>query len=492
MITLIKPFCFCVFAFFFLNTVGAQEADVRDLNKQLWVAVDNIDYRDVIAQTPKAAELIRKLLEKGADPNYLSEGKSLLGRALCVGHIETVKVLLEFKANPNSSRTGFEPDFFYATCNSSDFMKPEYYLRLVELLLDHGADPNLSGPYNKNALSQFIQKPEIIKLLLAKGANPNPELKDPLSRTPLEYAAEMNAPLESSKLLLEAGAKSRSELDYAVMSKNTELIDVLLSKHANVSPRTFNLSSELSIVEKLLKSGISPNITDDFGLTPLLQATQMGELEKVKLLLEYKADPNYPDKFFPFPINRPLGVAAEKGYLEIAKLLLDNKADIDEKSHDSTALLIAVQNSHKAVAELLLDRGADMIDRFTGNWRAMFEAAEKNQSELIKKMLAKGAKVDRRDKSTDTTALMRAVYFGNYDATLAIVEAGAELNAANSPQFYGCVTMTDSFSGTVLDWAERGAKTPPLQAKASPEERQRVIKLLLERGAKRPHQAQLN
>lgn len=50
------------------------------------------------------------------------------------------------------------------------------------------------------------------------------------------------------------------------------------------------LVGNIDQVRSMLRYGFDPNVTDEFGNTPLLKATKFGHLEIVELLIAYDAD----------------------------------------------------------------------------------------------------------------------------------------------------------------------------------------------------------
>lgn len=113
--------------------------------------------------------------------------------------------------------------------------------KMVELLLDHGADTGAKNPGLASALSCAAEGhfEEIVELLLRKGANAN--IEDQWDWTPLHRA---QIKLESDKvtrLLLLSGAdvdarckKRRSPLHYAAESGNTLTTPLLLENGADI------------------------------------------------------------------------------------------------------------------------------------------------------------------------------------------------------------------------------------------------------------------
>jgi ankyrin repeat protein len=112
-------------------------------------------------------------------------------------------------------------------------------------------------------------------------------------------------------------------------------------------------AGHIEIVRSLLSSGANPQIQEDKDdRTPLLMAAAKGDIESVKLLLEYKAlvDVQQLDG------DTPLICAASEGYPSIVKLLLLSGADAHIKDNLGwTALIWAATNGNEAVVELLID-----------------------------------------------------------------------------------------------------------------------------------------
>ncbi|MGC9385274.1 MAG: ankyrin repeat domain-containing protein, partial [Kosmotogaceae bacterium] len=155
---------------------------------------------------------LEKLLSCGANPN---EEKDIDGgiqtpifMACADRRKEVVQVLLKFGANPNYLSKVWGTPLYVATCIRD--------VEICELLIDSGADVNLSRAYSllpflpklskKSPISIAAQRGylEIIKLLLDRGCNPNVYI-DRGSNTPLGFAAE-NGHLDVMMALLEGGA----------------------------------------------------------------------------------------------------------------------------------------------------------------------------------------------------------------------------------------------------------------------------------------------
>ncbi|XP_010737145.3 cyclin-dependent kinase 4 inhibitor C [Larimichthys crocea] len=78
------------------------------------------------------------------------------------------------------------------------------------------------------------------------------------------------------------------------------------------------------VIEVLLKAGADPDRRDQVcGLTVTHDAARQGFVDSVRLLLDYRADPNLCD----YKNNLPLHLAAMWGRLEVVKVLIGRTAD---------------------------------------------------------------------------------------------------------------------------------------------------------------------
>jgi ankyrin repeat protein len=164
------------------------------------------------------AEVVKLLLDKGADVNIIKtdEGTTALMAASSGGYAEVVKLLLDKGANVNIKTKEGITALMEASSGG--------YAEVVKLLLDKGADVNIktdegitalmeasSGGYSKKEIFGKAQTAasergciEVIKLLLAKGANIN--VKNSKGETALVIAKDKGK-TEIVGMLERAGAK---------------------------------------------------------------------------------------------------------------------------------------------------------------------------------------------------------------------------------------------------------------------------------------------
>ncbi|XP_058148721.1 DNA-binding protein RFXANK isoform X2 [Dasypus novemcinctus] len=110
------------------------------------------------------------------------------------------------------------------------------------------------------------------------------------------------------------------------------------------------------------------NKADERGFTPLIWAAAFGEIETVRLLLEWGADPHILGK----ERESALSLASTGGYTDIVGLLLERDVDINTYDwNGGTPLLYAVRGNHVKCVEALLARGADLTTEADSGYTPM-------------------------------------------------------------------------------------------------------------------------
>jgi hypothetical protein len=141
----------------------------------------------------------------------------------------------------------------------------------VERCLAQGANANYSQSSNRlSALMQAAQRnrPEIIRLLLARGANPNAVSADGNNTTALMYAVEGDGTFESVKALVEGGADVNARhggWGYSALSR--------AGRHRGTK-----------VVTYLIEHGADVNLAGHNGATPLAWAKHDGNEELIAVL----------------------------------------------------------------------------------------------------------------------------------------------------------------------------------------------------------------
>ena len=221
----------------------------------------------------------------------------------------------------------------------------------VRTLLGQGANVKAANSLGVTALHLGAASPAKAKLLIEAGADVNAVSQQ--GRTALHVVASTAGSLETLKLLAAKGADLKA--------KDRVGIDALtMAAWADDEP----------MVRYLVEKGLSVNVDNLPGNTPLQGAASHGNLAMMKLLLARKADPNQGTKLFGKVRHgdiqlqglTPLMLAAAYQPAEFVKVLLDAGASVNAKDcRGMTPLMFAVSSEAQeaSVVKLLLERGAD-------------------------------------------------------------------------------------------------------------------------------------
>ncbi|KAJ5313963.1 uncharacterized protein N7443_000847 [Penicillium atrosanguineum] len=177
-----------------------------------------------------------------------------------------------------------------------------------------------------------------------------------------------------------------------------------------------------SSLQCLIEAGFEVNSTHGYNF-PLLAATSENQLEKVKLLLEAGADPNWEA----FELSRlgedpndPLHTAASNGCREIAQCLLEGGARYHRDGiFDARGIARLACNGQERIAILIMDsidfesELADSDDAMRGHWVTL--AATVGDEPLVRRLLAIGSDIIDENEYCDSIefpALTQAALHG--------------------------------------------------------------------------------
>jgi ankyrin repeat protein len=147
----------------------------------------------------------------------------------------------------------------------------------------------------------------------------------------LVSAAELGD-LKALRRLLDSGISPESRkgqwsaLNRAVVFGQVEAVEALLNAGANINAHNPRIGSAVylaatarrdELLARLLDRGAEPNVTPDWGLTPLMVGALQGNLAAISLLLEHGADPARRN-----PAGRSaLDLARDAGHAEAARAI---------------------------------------------------------------------------------------------------------------------------------------------------------------------------
>jgi len=182
----------------------------------------------------------------------------------------------------------------------------------VKEALHQGTSPDAIGPDGSSILLQAVAAGhvEVVKILLAAGANPKTE-----GNGPLAAVAARGNDMEVLRCLVEAGVildppKRPATWDNAVVASvvngNPEMLAYLLAHGASPDGSGFAgvtglqlaaAKEDIEVMRLLLDSGASVNKADHYGRTALMFACREGKRKAVECLLSKGADSSLRDGY---------------------------------------------------------------------------------------------------------------------------------------------------------------------------------------------------
>ena len=228
----------------------------------------------MLAARENDVESAKLLVKAGSDINAQSaDGKDALSLAFFDGSYDVADFLIDNHANVNQADAQHFTPLFWAvdrrnmeTAPNFPWMETRDPLPLIKKLLDAGANPN--------ALINSTPR--------ARMREGSPRL---VYATALMRAA-LAGDLELAKLLLAHGADPR----IASKDRETTLMAASGTGFINGYHRQRSPAERLELVKLLVDMGLDVNAADNYGITPLMVAANLGDAEIVKYLISKGAD----------------------------------------------------------------------------------------------------------------------------------------------------------------------------------------------------------
>lgn len=209
-------------------------------------------------------------------------------------------------------------------------------------------------------------------------------------------------------------------------------------------------------VDELLRDGADPEVTDSFGRTALLFATEVGHIAIVRLLAQRRA--NLEAAAAHGQRRRALHHASMMGNAQLVQVLLDAKADAMAKTTtDTTPLHLAASSDNTEICMSLLQRRASpqalegpdgspvlisavrtgsldcvqlLLDFLVApdvtndsGHTALIVAAMENHTEVARALIDHSATVDEQDKD-GLTAMVHASTRGHHQVARVLIANG--------------------------------------------------------------------
>ncbi|MBC8134341.1 MAG: ankyrin repeat domain-containing protein [Fibrella sp.] len=356
--------------------------------------------------------------------------------AVASGNTETLRAVLEAGFSPDPpAGMEFSSSLLDFACTFGEGIE------MVDLLLQHGADPN-GGDQNTGPLLTAVIAGNLpfARRLIEAGARTDGFAMGLLS------AAVTRENEEMVTFLLDRGIgvdDSTAEL-LANIGRHLEIVDRIRHKRGTAWLDAVK-AGDIEAVRDALVAGADVHAARQHDGTALEIAAGAGNAAMVSLLLGHGADPNRTGDSGISSLHE----AAISGSAEVTQLLLDGGVNVHATNRwGMTALHYAATKSASSVADLLIARGARL---------SSVEAVYLKRFDDAERFWSNGTPVNYTNES-GATALHAAVAIGDFVLAASLLDQGAEVDAC-----------------------DKGDQTPLLLAIVA--ENIGMVRLLLERGA---------
>jgi ankyrin repeat protein len=354
--------------------------------------------------------------------------------AVRAGDLPAVRKLLKQQGvdvNVGDFPNGFTPLIWAA--NKGD-------VELVKVLLAAGANPNLDDGAGQSALylamtSSLFEEERgleqtlaVLELLCGAGAKAEAGLTLVVGfegLTPVHLAA-----MTDPRLLRTLVTHCKADVNVADRQGRTPLHAILDPPFPQLRYTDAEASEH---VRPLLDAGAKLDTTNRYGLTPLMSALLNGQRDTAQLLIKRGAAL---DKTSPGGMTM-LMAAATAGDLSLVQQLLaagaDPKAQVTSKTSVLHFALLEARPGPEQlhIVQELLARGADPLLANDAGTTPLMLAASTGRLDLWKLLLERGGDVKAQEKK-GATVLMHAAAGGNPDILAQLLAQGLDVRAADS------------------------------------------------------------
>jgi uncharacterized protein len=315
-------------------------------------------------------DVVEVLAEHGADVNVVSSVFDFSGMKTKPGDVPM-----------HFPRGGFTALLFAARGGFTECAK---------ILLDHGADIKAADPDGTSALVLAIINGHFDTAVFLLDRKADPNATDSMGRAALFAAIDMRdlygsnrpAPKDNSKtdpmdlikMLLAAGANPNAKLSKMIPARAVlDFPDMMMGEGATPFLRAAK-SADIPLMQLLLEKGADPKAVTKAGVTALMVAAGMGHqntirggeqpIEALQLCLEKGVDINAAtDK----TLNTALHAAAGRGTDDIVQFLADHGAKLDAKdSKGRTPRDVALGVAADTVGVEVHQTTADLLRKLMG------------------------------------------------------------------------------------------------------------------------------
>lgn len=367
----------------------------------------------VIASAHDQYHVVEHLLKLEELQPIFKDNRTHLWHAASGGHFKTVKTILQIdKSIINQvDNKGVSP-LYIAAENG--------HLDIVQLLIAEGADFNLVNKYNYSPL--FIacatHRTEIVKLLVQQ---PN-IIIDPLENL---QDSKPSAIAAVNPLAVAADRGFLDILKIIVKKIKASPIRLIITEQALFAAV---IKNQFPVIQYLLTEGVTVNLLDPEGKTPLWYACCANNKSIVDWLINKGADVNLSNKAGQTPLN----LVCSTGYLELAKLLKNHGANLNHgDNYNFTSLHRACINGQLDTVKWLLAEKVNVNTLTLSDSTPFIDACITRHESIINLLLENNVDVNQPTKGSQVTALHVACLNGDKKLVKKLIDHKANINATN-------------------------------------------------------------
>lgn len=336
--------------------------------------VENIKVYNEFVESQGENCIILEWLAKGVNINsrYKLCKRTALMQASFLSYIKFVQMLLFHGADPNKEDKNGTTALMIASINGN--------LEVLKTLIQYGAKLDMRNMQGETALMLATKRgySYIVNKLLEEGADPN--IKNKEGQTVLMIACSCRE-VNIVEWLLNS---EKVDLNHQDNQGNTALMCV--ASHPNVNV----FCESIQIIRMLMKKGANPNIKNNENETALMGAINGKSLKSVEVLLNFGSDYRIKSQSGDTALMR-----AQKGQdRNILEVIL-------QKVNKDSLLEYVNQGNFQGVAELL-ERRVDLDVRYENEQTALMIATHNRQSDIVHFLLICHADVKMKDSKGQT------------------------------------------------------------------------------------------
>ncbi|XP_046359210.2 ankyrin-3-like isoform X1 [Haliotis rufescens] len=399
---------------------------------------DNKDKLIHIAAANGFTQIVELLLDTVCTPIDVKGGNDMtaLMYSSYLGHTDLAVTLLKRGANPELLDEEGD-NCLHLTCRGGS-------VDLAKSLIAETLDVNKRGEHGRTPLmyASYNGHEDIVKLLLEKGALPNPDVSSIDQKDNCLHLACVKGEIRIVQILLDegkmdievTGQRNRTPLMYACRNGQFETAKKLVARHANTSvldETSFSclhlaaMKGHVPTAEWLLSlnPGIVVDCTNDTGRTPLMFALQNGHADMVDWLIEHGSDIALKDHSMVSCVH----MAVQSGRLPLVELCLEKGQNVNSCSNSyQTPVMRACKQGDLNLVKCLVAKDANVN---LGNG-CLNAACIGGSLEMVEYLISTFPKIDiNKCGPKNRTPVMTACFHGHTDIVEYLQSKGADILA---------------------------------------------------------------